>query len=186
MILNEIEKPETIEVPANPVQDEEPIPKTIPPSSSSFDDDVDRYKILVRKRSTRPQNKFRLKSKAMYNPTIKDKVIVIDEEPTNPNAKPSKRKKVSKIRAEKKKLKKEDLTTNKKAPTGKDRVSARKQRKQSKQSMKGPKPLIRFEDGKPRRMITHSEMKQTRGNNLDLLVEAAKSIFLGEVFNLRV
>jgi hypothetical protein len=85
MMLNEIQEPETVEVHANPVQPKEPIPKIVPPSSSSFEDDVDRYKILIRKRSTRPQNKFRLKSKAMYNPAIKDKVIVIDEEPTNPN-----------------------------------------------------------------------------------------------------
>jgi hypothetical protein len=39
---------------------------------------------MVRKRSIRPQNRFRLKSKAMYDPAIKDKVIVIDEEPTSP------------------------------------------------------------------------------------------------------
>ena len=126
MILNEIEEPKIVEVHANLVQFKEPIPKIVPPSSSSFEDDVDRYKILVRKRSTRPQNKFRLKSKGMYNSTIKVKVIVIDEEPTNPNAKPSTSKKVSKIRTEKKKPKKEDLTTNKKAPKGKDRFSARK------------------------------------------------------------
>jgi hypothetical protein len=106
----------------------------------------------------------------MYNPTIKDKVIIIDEEPTNPNAKPSMSKKVSKIKAEKKKPKKEDLTTNRKAPTGKDRLSARKQ---SKQSKKGPKPLTRSEDDRPRRMTTRSEMKQARGNNLDLLAEAS-------------
>jgi hypothetical protein len=54
VISNEIQEPETIETPANPIQVEEPIPKIVPPSSSSSDDDVDRYKILVRKRSTRP------------------------------------------------------------------------------------------------------------------------------------
>jgi hypothetical protein len=125
-ILNEIEKPETVEVPENLVQVKEPIPKKFPPNSSSSEDDVDRYKIMVRKRSTRPQNKFRLKYKSMYNPTIKDKVIVINEEITNPNVKPSTRKKVSKIRSEKNKIKKEDITTNKKAPIGKDRFSVRK------------------------------------------------------------
>jgi hypothetical protein len=114
----------------------------------------------------------------MCNPTIKYKVIVIDEEPTNPNANPSTRKNVSKIINEKNKPKKEDLTTNKKAPTVKERFPARKQ---SKQSKKGPKPLTRSEDGKPKRMTTHSERKQTRGNNLDLLVEGAKSFFQGEV-----
>jgi len=111
----------------------------------------------------------------VYNSAIKDKVIVIDEEPTNPNVEPSTSKKISKTRDEKKKLKKEDLTANKKILTEKDRVSTRKQRK------KGPKPLTRFEDGKPKKMTTRSEMKQTRGNNLDLLVEAANSVFQGEV-----
>jgi len=88
MILNEIEEPETIEVPTNPVQAKEPIPNIFPPSSSYYEDDVDRYKNLVRKRSIRPQKRFILKSKAMYNPTIKYKVTIIDEEPTKPNAKP--------------------------------------------------------------------------------------------------
>jgi hypothetical protein len=54
LISNEIQEPETIETPANPIQAQELAPKTIPPSSSSYDDDVDRYKILVRKGSTRP------------------------------------------------------------------------------------------------------------------------------------
>jgi len=65
----------------------------------------------------------------MYNPTIKDKVIIIDEEPTNPNANPSMSNKVSKIKAEKNKSKKEDLTVTRKAPTWKDSLSARKQSK---------------------------------------------------------
>jgi hypothetical protein len=81
---------------------------------------------LIRKRSTRPQNKFKLKLKAMRNPAIKDKVIVINEEPINPNLDPSKTRKVSKIKTEKKKSKKEDLTKNKKAPIGKDNYYARK------------------------------------------------------------
>jgi hypothetical protein len=181
MMLNEIQEPETIEVHSSPVQPKEPTPKIVPPSSSSSEDDAYRYKVLVRKRSTRPQNKFRLKSKAMYNPAIKDKVIVIDEEPTNPKVEPSTSKKVSTTRSEKKKPKKEDLATNKKVPTEKERVSARQQRKQSKQSKKGPKPMTRSEDDKPKKMTTHSQTKKTRRNNLDLLVEAAKSVFQGEV-----
>jgi hypothetical protein len=181
MMMNEIQEPETTEVHTNPIQPKEPITKVVPPSSSSFEDDVDRYKTLIRKRSTRPQNKFILKSKAMYNPAIKDKVVVIDEEPINPNVEPSTSKKVFKTRVEKKKHKKEDLAANKKVLTEKDRVSARQQRKQSKQSKKGTKPLTRSEDGKPKKMTTRSETKQTRGNNLDMLDEAAKSLFQGEV-----
>jgi len=173
VISNEVQEPKTVETPANPIQVEESIPKIVPPSSISSNDDVDKYKILIRKRSIRPRNKFRLKSKAMYNPIIKDKVIIIDEEPKNPNANPSMSKKVSKIKAEKNKLK-EDLTANKKAPIGKDRLSSRKQ---SKQSRKVPKPLTRSKDDRPRRMTTRSETKQAICNNLDLLVEAAKSVF---------
>jgi hypothetical protein len=37
------------------------------------------------------------------------------------------------------------------------------------------------EDGKPKKMTTHSETNQTRGNNLDLLAEATKFVFKGEV-----
>ena len=79
MMLNEIQEPKIVEAHSNHVQSKEPIPKIVPPSSSSSEDNVDRYKIMVRKRSTREQNKFKLKSKAEYNPTIKDKVIVIDK-----------------------------------------------------------------------------------------------------------
>lgn len=62
----------------------------------------------------------------MYNPTIKDKVILIDEEPINPNVGPSTSKKAFKNETMKNKPKKEDLTANKKALTWKDKVSARK------------------------------------------------------------
>jgi hypothetical protein len=85
MILNEVQEPETVEVHAIPIQPKAPITNIVPPSSISSEDDVDRYKVMIRKRSTRPQKKFRLKSKSMYNPAIKDKVIVIDDEPTKPN-----------------------------------------------------------------------------------------------------
>jgi hypothetical protein len=168
---------EIVETPVKPIQDEEPIPKTDPPFSSSSDDDLDRYKILVRKRITKPHNKFRLKSKALYNPTIKDKVIMIDEEPTNPNANPSTSKKVSEIKAEKNKPNKKELPSNRKAPTGKEKLFAKKQ---SKQSKKGSKPLTRSEDDRPRRMTTRSETKQAMDDNLDLLAEVAKPVFQGE------
>jgi hypothetical protein len=80
--------PEQTETHSEHILHEEPPPDIVPSSSRSSEDDVQRYKVLIRKRHTRPQNKFRLKSKAMYNPSIKDKVIVIDEEPTNPKAEP--------------------------------------------------------------------------------------------------
>jgi hypothetical protein len=41
--------------------------------------------------------------------------------------------------------------------------------------------LTRYEDGEPKRMTTHSEAKQKRGNNFDLLAEVAKFVFQGEV-----
>jgi len=79
----------------------------------------------------------------MYDPAIKDNVIVINEEPTKPNVDPSTSKKVSTTRYEKKKPKKEDLTKNKNFPIEIERVSARQQRKQSKQSKKSPKSMTR-------------------------------------------
>jgi hypothetical protein len=63
----------------------------------------------------------------MYDPAIKDKVIVIDEEPTSPKVKSLASKKVSTTRSEQKKPKKNDLATNKKVPTEKERVSAKQQ-----------------------------------------------------------
>jgi hypothetical protein len=71
------------------VQPKDQSPKIIPPSSSSSEDDASRYKILMRKRSTRPRNKFRLKSKALYNHAIKYKVNIIDEEFAIPKEEPS-------------------------------------------------------------------------------------------------
>jgi hypothetical protein len=116
---SKIHESEPVEVLSNPIQHKEPTPDVIPPNSSSFEDDAYRYRILVRKRSTRPQNRFRLKSKFMYDPAIKDKVIVIDEEPTSPKVKSLASKKVSTTRSEQKKPKKNDPATNKKVPTEK-------------------------------------------------------------------
>jgi hypothetical protein len=78
----------------DPVHFKEPIPEVNPHASSSSDDDTSRYIILVRKRSTRPQNKFRLKSKTMNKPAITEKVIIIDEEPVKPTGKTSTRRKL--------------------------------------------------------------------------------------------
>jgi hypothetical protein len=133
---------------------------------------------LVRKRSTRPRNKFRLKSKVVYDPAIKEKVIVIDEESEKPMENPSTSKKIPVTKLERNKFKKGGLTVNKKTPTGKDRVSARKQ---GKRNMKGPNPKIGSEGDKPKRMKTRSQSKQTRRNSLDLLAEATTSVFQGDL-----
>jgi hypothetical protein len=151
--------------------------KIIPPSSRSFEDDASRYKIVMRKRSTRPRNKFMLKSKAMYNPAIKDKFIIIDEEYANPKEDPSTSKKIHITNPERNKYKKGGLTTNKMTPIGKDRSS---ERKQSRKNKKGPNPRIISEGDNLTRIQTHSQTKQTRRNGLDLLAEAATSIFQGE------
>jgi hypothetical protein len=82
--LGEDKKPETTEELVEPVQPKYHSPKVIPPSSSSSEDNVSQYKIVMRKRGTRPQNKFRMKSKAVYKPAIKEKVIIIDEESVKP------------------------------------------------------------------------------------------------------
>jgi hypothetical protein len=92
-VLKEDQELETTEEFVDHVQPKYHSPKIIPPISISFEADASRYKILIRKRSTRTQNKFRLKSKAMYNPAIKDKVIIIDEECSNPKEEPSTRNK---------------------------------------------------------------------------------------------
>jgi hypothetical protein len=97
---SKIHESEPVEVHSNPVQHKEPIPDVIHPNSSSSEDDAYRYRVLVRKMSTRPQNRFRLKSKAMYDPAIKYKVIVIDEEPTSPKVESLESKKVSTTRSE--------------------------------------------------------------------------------------
>jgi hypothetical protein len=71
---------------------------------------------------------------------------------------------------ERNKYKKGGLTTNKKTPTGKDKASARKQ---SKKNKKGPNPTIIYEGDNLKIIQTHSQTKETRRNNLDLLAEAA-------------
>jgi hypothetical protein len=45
MMLNEIQEPNIVEAHSNHLQSKELIPKSVPPSYSSFEDDVDRYKI---------------------------------------------------------------------------------------------------------------------------------------------
>ena len=131
----------------------------------------------MRKRSTRPRNKFRLKSKVIYNLAIKDKVIIIDEDYGNPEEELSTSKKIPVTNPERNKYKKGGLTTNKKTPIGKDKASARKQ---SKKNKKGPNPTIKYEGVKLKRIQNHSQTKNTRNNNLDLLAEATTSVFQGQ------
>jgi hypothetical protein len=95
----------------------------------------------------------------MYNPTIKYKVIIIDEESANPKEEPSTTKKIHATKIERNKYKKGGLTTNTKTPIGKNRDSARKQ---SKKNKRGPKPTIRYEWDKPKRIQTHSQTNHTR------------------------
>jgi hypothetical protein len=117
---SKVHESELVEVHSNPIQHKEPIPDVIPSNSSFSEDDAYRYRVMLRKRSIRPQNRFRLKSKAMYDPAIKDKFIVIDEEPTSPEVESLESKNVSTTRSEQKKPKKNDLATNKKVPTEKE------------------------------------------------------------------
>jgi hypothetical protein len=98
---------------------EEPIPEVTPCSSSSSEDDTSRYIILVRKQSTRLQNKFRLKSKVVNKPAITNKVIIIDEEPVKHIGKTSIRKKNPVTNPEKDKSKKGGLIINKRQSLGK-------------------------------------------------------------------
>jgi hypothetical protein len=58
-----------------------------------------------------------LKSKEIYNPIIKDKFTIIDEETANPKEEPSTSKKILLTMLERNKYKKGDLTTNTKTPT---------------------------------------------------------------------
>lgn len=160
------------------VQPEEPIPEVTPHASSSSEDNVAKYRILIKKRSTRPRNKFRMKSKVMYKPVITEKVIIIDEEPTKPMEKPSTSKKFPVIKPERNKSKNGSLTMNKKTPTDTNRVPARKQ---GKKNVKGSNPKIGSEGDKPTRMQTTSQSKQTIRNGLDLLAEAASSVFHGDL-----
>jgi hypothetical protein len=136
---------------AEPVQPKDHPPKVISPSSSSSEEDVSQYKIVMRKRGTRPQNKFRLKSKVVYKPAITEKVIIIDEEPVKPMGKSSIRKKTPVTKPEKNKFKKGGLIINKKTITGKNKVPTRKQ---GKKDMKIPNPKIGSEGNEPKRMKT--------------------------------
>jgi hypothetical protein len=62
----EYQQPETTEEFEDHVQPKDPILK-ITPTLSPYEDNASKYRILVRKRSIRPRNKFRLKSKAVYD-----------------------------------------------------------------------------------------------------------------------
>jgi hypothetical protein len=177
-VFMEDQQPETIGEFVDLVHPKEHTPYIIPPSSSSTEDDASTYKILVRKKNTRPRNKFRLKSKAVYNPAIKEKVNIIDVESVNPEEKPSTSNKIPITKLERNKYKKGGLTVNKKTPTGKDRVATRKQGKKNK---KGPNPGIRSEGDKPTRMQTRSQSQHTRMNSLNLLAEAVTSFFQGDL-----
>jgi hypothetical protein len=85
--LGEDKKPKRTEKLAEPVQPKYHSPKFIPPSSISSKEYVSQYIIVMRKRGTMPQNKSRLKSKVVYKPFIREKVIIIDEEPFKPMGK---------------------------------------------------------------------------------------------------
>jgi hypothetical protein len=113
----------------------------------------------------------------MYNPAIKDKVIIIDEESAKPKEDPSTSKKIPVTKLERNKYKKGGLTTNKKTPTGKDRASAIKQ---SKKNKKGPNPMIRSEGDKIKKIKTRSQTNKTRRNSLDLMAGATTLVFQGE------
>jgi len=113
----------------------------------------------------------------MDNPSIKDKVIIIDQESTNPKEEPSTSKKILATKLERNKYNKGGLTTNKKTLTRKNKVSARKQ---SKKNKRGPNPMIRSKGDNLKRIQTRSQTKQTRRNNLDLMAEATTSVFQGE------
>jgi hypothetical protein len=121
-VLKEDQEPETTKKIVDLVQSKDHSPKIISPSSISSEDDASRYNILMRKRSTLPRNKFRLKSKAMYNPTIKDKVIIIDEEFANPKENPSTTKKKPTTKLERNKYKNGGLTANTKTLIGKNEI----------------------------------------------------------------
>jgi hypothetical protein len=118
-VLGEDKKPETTKELVEPVQPKDHSPKVILPNSSSSQDNVSQYKIVMQKRGTRPQKKFRMKSKAVYKPAITEKVIFIDEELVKPMKKPPARKKIPVTKPEKNKFKKGGLITNKKTITGK-------------------------------------------------------------------
>jgi hypothetical protein len=105
------------------------IPKGNSSSSISSEEYVSQYNIVMRKRGTMTQNKSRLKSKAMYEPVITEKVIIIDEGPIKPLGNSFIRKKTPVSNPEKNKFKKGDLIIKKNTITGKNRVLTRKQGK---------------------------------------------------------
>jgi hypothetical protein len=74
----------------------------------------------MQKRGTKPQNKFRLKSKVVNKPTIAEKIIIIDEDPVKPIGKTSIRNKTPITKPEKEKFNKDGLIINKKTITGKN------------------------------------------------------------------
>lgn len=131
----------------------EHIPEVNSHASSSSDDNTSRYRILVRKRSTRPQNKFRLKFKTMNKPAISEKVIIIDEEPVKPTRKTSTSKKTPVTKPMKDKAKKGGLIIHKKTIIEKNRVLTRKQ---SKKNMKIPNPKIGSEGNETKCIQTRS------------------------------
>jgi hypothetical protein len=142
---------------------EEPISEFNPHASSSSEDNTSRYRILVRKLSTRPQNKFRLKSKAVNKPVIIEKVIIIDEYPIKPIRKTSIRKKKPVTNPEKDKSKQCGLIINKKIIIGKNRVLTRKQ---GKKDIKIPNPKIGYEGNETKCMQTQCQSNRTRKNSL--------------------
>jgi len=87
----------------------------------------------------------------VYDPAIKEKVIIINEEYGKPMENPSTSNKILVTKLERNKFKKGGLTVNKKNPIGKGRVSARKR---GKKNMKGPNSKIGSEWDKPKRMKT--------------------------------
>jgi hypothetical protein len=137
-VLGEDKKPETTEELVETVQPKYHSPKVIPPSSSSSQDNVS-------------QNKFRMKSKAVYKPAITEKVIIIDEESVKPMKKSSTSKKIHITKDEKNKFKKGGLIMNKKTINGKNRVFTRKL---GKKNMKRSNPKIGSEGNEPKRMQT--------------------------------
>jgi hypothetical protein len=87
-------------------------------------------------------------------------------------------KKIHVTKLERNKFKKGGLTVNKKIPTRKDRVFARKQ---GKRNRKGPNPKIGYEWDKPMRIQNRSQSQQTRMNSLNFLAEATTSVFQGDI-----
>jgi hypothetical protein len=162
----------------DPIQPEEPILEATPHASRSYEDNIAKYIILIRKQSTRSRNKFKMNCKVVYKPAITEKIIIIDEDTAKPMEKPSTSKKILVIKPERKKSKKGSLIMNKKTPIDTNRVPTRKQ---GKKNVKGSNPKIRSEGDKPTIMKNRSQSKKTRRKSLDLLTEATSSIFHGDL-----